>query len=201
MISFRYRSLIQNNVVKCSRNYSQDLMKSSIVLRALHDIVYGRPFVSKLWHDIRAVFSHVYLQSFLLHNIGGFHVTSSPPCWWAVDKRSLSSSFCLSTSICSFHHCCLCLPRLHENHLYVRFFVTYTCVLFRSIWPFCHKPTYTCAQKIPYICVTNKHVVYGVTESRRIRGTELYRQQRTPSCTMELKSNVSLNQAWPLWPR
>ena len=33
---------------------------------------YGRPFVSKLWHDIRAVFSHVYLQSFLLHDIRAF---------------------------------------------------------------------------------------------------------------------------------
>ena len=50
--------------------------------------------------------------------IGGFHVTSSPPCWWTVNKRSLISSLCLSTSICSFHHCFLCLPRLHENHLY-----------------------------------------------------------------------------------
>ena len=39
--------------------------------------------------------------------------------------------------------------------------------------------------------------VYGVTESRRIRGTELYRQQKSPSCTTELKSNISLNQAWP----
>ena len=29
-----------------------------------------------------------------------------------------------------------------------------------------------------------------------IRGTELDRQQKTPSCTMELKSNFSLNQAW-----
>ena len=33
------------------------------------------------------------------------------------NKRSLISSFCLSTSICLFHHCYLCLPRLHENHL------------------------------------------------------------------------------------
>ena len=41
----------------------------------------------------------------------------------------------------------------------------------------------------------------GFTESRRIRGTELYRQQKTPSCTMELKSNFSLNSAWPQWPR
>ena len=36
--------------------------------------------------------------------------------WWTVNKRSLISSFCLSTSICSFHQCYLCLPRLHENH-------------------------------------------------------------------------------------
>ena len=40
-----------------------------------------------------------------------------------------------------------------------------------------------------------------VTESRRIRGTELYRQQKNPSCTMQLKSNFNLNQAWPQWPR
>ena len=46
--------------------------------------------------------------------IGGFHVTSSPPCC----KRSLIGSFCLSTSICSFHHCYWCLLRLDENHLY-----------------------------------------------------------------------------------
>ena len=38
--------------------------------------------------------------------------------------------------------------------------------------------------------------VYGVTESRGIRGTELYRQQKVLSCAMELKSNFSLNQAW-----
>ena len=113
---------------------------------------YGRPFVSKLWHDIRAV-----------------------------------------------------LPKYTCNHsrytIYVRFFVTYTCVLFPSIWPLSYKRAYICAQKSPYICLTSKHVVYGVTESRRIRGTELYRQQKTPSCTMELKSNFSLNQAWPQWPR
>ena len=44
-----------------------------------------------------------------------FHVSSSPPCWWTVNKRSLISSLCLSTNICSFHHRYLCLPRLHEN--------------------------------------------------------------------------------------
>ena len=96
-------------------------------------------------------------------------------------------------------------PTYTCNHscytIYVRFFVTYTCVLFPSIWPFSYKRAYICAQKSPFVCVTNKHVVCGVTESRRIRGTELYRQEKTPSCTMELKSNFSLNQAWPQWPR
>ena len=93
------------------------------------DVIYGRPFVSKLWHDIRAVFP---------------------------------------TYTCN-HSC---------YTIYVRFFVTYTCVLFPSIWPFSYKRAYICAQKSPYICGTNRHVVYGVTESRRIRGTELYRQQK-----------------------
>ena len=110
---------------------------------------YGRPFVSKLWHDIPAVLSHVYLQSFLLHDIRAF--------------------FC---------------------HVYLRF-----------IPRFSYKRAYICAQKGSYLCVTNKHVVYGVTESRRIRGTELCRQQKSPSCTMELKSNFSLNRAWQQWPR
>ena len=58
---------------------------------------------------------------------------------------------------------------------------------------------YMCTKK--FIFVTNKHVVsvvYGVKESRRVRGTELYRQQKTPSCTMKLESNFNLNQAWPL---
>ena len=79
---------------------------------------------------------------------------------------------------------CGFFPTYTCNHfcytIYVRFFVTYTCVLFPSIWPFSYKRAYICAQKSPYICVTNKHVVYGVTESCHIRRTELYRQQKTP---------------------
>ena len=101
--------------------------------------------------------------------------------------------------------CVRFFPTYTCNHscytIYVRFFVTYTCVLFPSIWPFSYKRAYICAQKSQYICVANKHVVYVVTEGRRIRGTELCRQQKTPSCTKELKSNFSLNQAWPQWPR
>ena len=67
--------------------------------------------------------------------MGGFHVTSSPPCWWTVNKRLLISSFCLSTSICSFHHCYLCLPRLHENHLFCdRLRRGYKLSFMSSIW-------------------------------------------------------------------
>ena len=75
-------------------------------------------------------------------------------------------------------------PTYTCNHscytIYVRFFVTYTCVLFPSIWPFSYKRAYICGQKSSYICVTNTHVVYGVTENRRIRGTELSHQQKEP---------------------
>ena len=62
--------------------------------------------------------SVVFVVVVVMQAIGGFHVTSSPACWWTVNKRSLISSFCLSTSICSFQHCYLCLPRLHKNHLW-----------------------------------------------------------------------------------
>ena len=64
----------------------------------------------------------------------------------------------------------------------------------RNVHIYAHK-------KSPYICVTKQACVYGVTESRRIRDSELYRQQKTPSCTMELKSNFSLHQTWPQWLR
>ena len=99
-------------------------------------------------------------------------------------------------------------PTYTCNHscytIYVRFFATYTCVLscfvgflFPSIWPFSYKRAYICAQK-KFIYLRYKQAcVYRVTESPRIRGTELYRQQKTSSCTMELKSNFSLNQEWP----
>ena len=63
-------------------------------------------------------------------------------------------------------------PTYTCNHscytIYVRFFVTYTCVLscfvgflFPSIWPFSYKRAYICAQKSPYIFVTNKHAYMG----------------------------------------
>ena len=66
----------------------------------------------------------------------------------------------------------------------------YTCVFlprilafFPALWGFCSQVydhfltnAHICAPKSPYICVTNKHAVYAVTKSRRIRGIELYRQ-------------------------
>ena len=99
--------------------------------------MYGRPFVSKLWHDIRAVFSHVYLKSFLLHDIRAF--------------------FC---------------------HV--------TCVLCPSIWPFSYKRAYICAQKNPSMRYKQTCGICG-------RGKLSYK--------IELKSNFSLNQAWPQCPR
>ena len=118
---------------------------------------YGRPFVSKLWHDIHAVFP---------------------------------------TYTCN--HSCYTIC--------VRFFATHTCVLscfvgflFPSIWPFSYKRAYICAQKKSIYMRYKQACVCGVTESRRIIGTELYRQQKTHSCTMEVKSNFSLNQAWLQW--
>ena len=88
------------------------------------------------------------------------------------------------------------VDNFHDQHL--RYF-EYTIIELIGVFKnsFSYKRAYVCAQKSPYICVTNKHVVYAVAEIRRIRGTELYRQPKTPSCTMELKSNFILNQAWP----
>ena len=128
---------------------------------------YGQPFVSKLGHDMRAVFSHVYLQSLLLHDIHAF--------------------FC-HLYLCSFLPCGVFIPKYLTIFLQTRIYMR------------TKKPIYMRTKK-PIYMRFKQACVYGVTESRRIRGTELYRQQKTPSCTMELKSNFSLNQAWPQWPR
>ena len=48
-------------------------------------------------------------------------------------------------------------------------------------------------KKSPHIYALQTSMCIGVTESRRIRGTELYRQQKTPSCTIELKSNFQFH--------
>ena len=117
---------------------------------------------------------------------------------------------------------------LFQNYdtIFVRFFPTYTCnhsckkphvhrvarllAFFPALWGFyfqVYDHFLTNAhiyahKKSLYICVTNKHVSMRSQKSRRIWfTTELYRHQKTPSCTMELKSNFSLNQGWPQWPR
>ena len=113
---------------------------------------YGRPFVSKLWHDMRAVFSHVYLQSFLLHDIRAF--------------------FC---------------------HVYVRFIPKYMTIFLQTrIYMRTKKPIY---MRYKQACG-----IWGYRKSSYKRH-RIIPSAKTPSCTIELKSNFSLNQAWPQWPR
>ena len=108
---------------------------------------------------IRAVFSHVYLQPFLVHDIRAF--------------------FCY-LYLRSFPLCGVFIPKYMTIFLQTRIYI--------RTKKFIH-------MRYKQACV------YGVTESCHIRRTELYCQQKTSSCTMELKSNFSLNQAWPQWPR
>ena len=71
-------------------------------------------------------------------------------------------------------HTCVFFPRI----LAIIPATRYTCVLFPSIWPFSYKRAYICAQKTPIYKRYKQACVYGVTESRRIRCTELDRQQK-----------------------
>ena len=115
-----------------------------------------------------------WLKQFLfLFSIGGFYVTSSPRCWWMVNKRSLISSLCLSTSICSFHHCYLCLPRLHENHLFDnifnRSFFRFFLIIYR--WQKVGKLK-VAGDRVsvfwqPWSCITNDEILY-VSERDRL---------------------------------
>ena len=123
---------------------------------------------SFLLHDIRALFCHVYLRSFLL-------------CGVFIPK---------------------CMTIFLQTRIYMRHIKAHI-YSFSSPEPLgliCNRKRRALGTRMIYIRY-KQACVYGVTESRRIRGTELYRQQKTPSCTMELKSNFSLNQAWPQWPR
>ena len=64
------------------------------------------------------------------------------------------------------------------NTIYVRFFcLVYLRFIPKYITIFSQTRIYM-RTKNPYICVTNNHVVHAVAESRRVRGTELYRLQR-----------------------
>ena len=130
---------------------------------------------------------------------------------------------CAVTKVANASGLVTMVGHLFQNYdtIYVRFFPTYTCNLSRyTIYVrfFCHvylRSFLLCGVFIPKdmtiflqtrIYAHKKAHIYalqismwymGFTVSRRIRGTELYRQQKTPSCTMELKSNFSLNQTWP----
>ena len=66
-------SSIVNRFASSEQPERAKFVASQFPTRSLGWLVnYGRRFVSKLGHDIRAVFSHGYLQSFLLHDIHGF---------------------------------------------------------------------------------------------------------------------------------
>ena len=94
-------------------------------------------------------------------------------------------------------------PTYTCNHscytIYVRFFLSRILAFFPALWV--QTRIYMRTKKPIYICVTNKHMVYAVTESRRIESTELYRQPKTPSCTIQMKGNFGLNQSWLQWSR
>ena len=98
-------------------------LESAKSLRQGESLISSLRWMCFLWGNLILAKVHCFLLILTLDSILQFscfplfHVTSSPPCWWTVNKRSLISSFLVSTSICSFHHCYLCLPRLHENHL------------------------------------------------------------------------------------
>ena len=66
-------SLIFNRFASYEQPERAKFVTSQFPTRSLGWLVnYGRRFVSKLGHNIRAVFSHVYLQSFLLHDRHAF---------------------------------------------------------------------------------------------------------------------------------
>ena len=100
-----------------------------------------------------------------------------------------------------FQNTCGFFPRILAIHDIRAFFLL--CVVFipKYMTIFLQTRIYMRTKKLKYMRYKQAFVVYGVRESRRIRRTELYRQQKTPLCTMELKSNFSLNQAWPQWAR
>ena len=75
--------------------------------------------IQKVWaysNEFTKLCSH---DNDTLAPIGGFHVTSKPPCMLVEEnKRFLVSSFCSSTSNCTLQHYYLCPLRLAANHLY-----------------------------------------------------------------------------------
>ena len=121
---------------------------------------------------------------------------------YCVDKRGFQF---LSFSILLFlffplsftYHSLQCPPvsffvALFFCHVYLRSFLLCGVFIPKYMTIFLQTRIYMRTKKPIYIRY-KQACVYGVTESCRIRGTELYRQQKNPSCTMELKSNFSLN--------
>ena len=89
---------------------------------------------------------------------------------------------------------------LFQNYdtIYVRFFATYTCVLSCFVGTNAHIYAH---KKAHIYALQTSMWLYAVTESRRVESTELYRQPKTPSCTVEMKGNFGLNQSWLQWSR
>ena len=70
--NFPYVQCSETLIISCSCAFLPLRFLSNWNFVFSNSNMYGRPFVSKLWHDICAVFSHVYLQSFLLYDIRAF---------------------------------------------------------------------------------------------------------------------------------
>ena len=93
-------------------------------------------------------------------------------------------------------------PTYTCNHsyytIYVRFFVTYTCVLSCFVGFFI--PKYVTIFLETRIYYKQACGIWGHRKSSYERH-RIIPSAKPHSCTMELKSNFSLNQAWPQWPR
>ena len=140
---------------------------------------------------MRVIFSTFFFHSFLLWGV---------VCLWsAICFKIMTRYTCgyfprMLAIIPATRYTCVFLPRI------LAFFPALWGFYFQDMTIFLQTRIYMRTKK-PIYMRYKQACVYGVTESRHITDTELYRQQKTPSCTMELKSNFSLNSAWPQWPR
>ena len=129
--------------------------------------------------------------------------------------------------LCKFLGCCLkrgfklqyaigCMllmvGHLFQNYdtIYVRFFPTYTCnhscyTIYVRFIPKCmtiflQTRIYMRTKNPIYMRYKQACGIWGYRKSSYKRH-RIIPSAKTPSCTMELKSNFSLNQAWPQCPR
>ena len=70
---------------------------------------------NSLWIRLYLAFSRIPLHGLI--RIGGFHVMSSPPCWWTETKDLSLAALVRPPVIVKLLHCYLCLQRLVANHL------------------------------------------------------------------------------------